>query len=324
MLRIEQEDAIRLFLAKLAKQTIADIRLNLQTGNLAELNKKTIKEKVEQEALKNGMKIEFTGDNWRWSGADDTGEPLMPQISASIALTQRNASDNIVRTVIAAVQEWGFDALVADETGCCLYKNGRLWLVNAVNPIYLDLPIELQRGIEAEFDVFGRKSTPHWVQMDYIIGRLNKMGIPTMNDMGPFYPLMVWFAWAELNKEDGTATIKPRNIAVSEPFCNKQKEEIVAFIIWALNQLLPEDQKFILTDMSGQELFVAGHIKKAEGPEACEENYCASGFLVSPTRQCHNVILAALKEAIEFNRKAIKLAQDLERVEIKPRIKNNC
>jgi len=308
-------------LADLTAKTVKNIRYALLNGDLPSLNKSYIKKKTESEAkAANGIKVEFTGDNWRWSGLDDTGDPLMPQLSASIAFTTRDSESNITACSIATIQESGFEALVALPLGCYLYREGIGYLVTGVNRAYLDLPIELNHGIKAEFNAFGRKSTLHWTTMDFYIGRLNRMGIPTLNDMGPFYAIMNWFALAHFDSDSHTAIIMPRNIAVSEPFCNKAKEEIVAFIVQSLNQALPEEQQFAITDMSNKPLFTNWRMEKAG--EACDTEYAAAGFIIAPTRECHQTVLAAFREAVEMNRKIIKLAQDLDRAEIKPLIKN--
>lgn len=317
---MNRERKIRQVLAELTAKTVIGIRKGLLDGDLSSLDKNVLKKKVEDEARSKGLELEFTGDNWRWSGMDDTGDPLMPQVSASIALTMRDGESNITVCSIATIQESGFEALVADFSGCWLYKEGVGYLVTEVNQVYLDLPIELNRGIRAEFNVFGRKSTLHWTAMDFYIGRLNRMGIPTLNDMGPYYAIMNWFALAKFSSENLTAVIIPRNIAVSEPFCNKQKEEIVAFVVQSLNQSLPEEQRFIITDMSNQPLFVDGRMKKAG--EACDTEYAAAGFVIAPTPKCHQVVICGLWEAIEMNKKIIKLAQDLEKAAVKPLIKN--
>ena len=244
-------------------------------------------------------RFEFTADDWI--------NGFYPSETASIALTKRDSNGNIVRTAIAALYG-GFPIVVADKTGCYLYENYRIRPVVSVDETFTDNP-----EIPIRCHVFGQKPTPHWVWMNKITGSLNEKGIRTDNNMGPYFILRNFFFYHE-EIEKGIE-IAPMKAVLSEPYSNKPKEELGAFVIKALNTGLPYGEKFTLTNMSGKELFHNGKMERVTG---CEIPYCASGWIASPKEKLVFEVLSAMNNAVEdsgkpenANEKMRKLIDDL-------------
>lgn len=229
--------------------------------------------------------IEFTGDDWIYDKA--SRRSIYPSETASIALTRRDDKGNIVMTAIAAFYD-NIPIVVADKTGAYIYKNGLLKKVVMVNQRYLSDDIQIRTH------VFGQKAKQHWVWMNKIIGYLNSKGIRTDNNMGPYFLLRDFFYNYRTNPLG--IEIIPIKAVLMEPFLNKPKEEIGAFVIDALNKNLPEKQKFFLSDMSGRPVFTDKGIKRFTDRK---DSYKASGWIVSPRKEIAMEVLDAMREAIE-------------------------
>jgi hypothetical protein len=191
--------------------------------------------------------------------------------------------------------------VVGDESGLyILDKFGCFSRVKNCNPLLLQYPPRVY--------VFGQKPTPHWVAANYLIGELTRQGLRVQNDCGPFYGLMNWFSIFD------NQAIFPRNVVYIEPYNNKPKEELMAYIVKCLNQGLNENQ-FVMMTMSGDPVFVDGKFSKIP-----DGSYSGAGFIIAPTEESHRIVMNALKEAIahvpafsapEADEKMQKLLQDL-------------
>ena len=259
-----------------------------------------VKDAFEVVARKIAPELEFTADDWI--------KGFYPSETASIALTERDSDGNIIRTGIAALYS-GFPIVIADHTGCYLYEDSRIRSVVAVNRTFVNNP-----EIPIRCHIFGQKPTPHWVWMNKVIGFLNERGIRVDNNMGPYFVLRNFFFYHK-EAEEGIE-IAPMKVVISEPFCNKPKEEIGAFIIKALNRGLSIEEQFALANMSGEELFNDGRINKIDGCVI----YCASGWIAGARKENVFEVLSAMKSAIEVfgkpentNEKIKKLIEDLNR-----------
>lgn len=246
------------------------------------------KSDFEAVAGKIALLLRFSADDWMWKESES--ETAYPSETASIALTERDTDGNIVRAGIAALYG-GFPIVVADKTGCYLYEDGKLVPVVSVNKIFTDDP-----EIPIRCHIFGQKSTTHWVLMNRVIGFLNERKIRTDNNMGPYFLLRNFFFYRK--EIEGGIEIAPMKTVISEPFSNKPKEEIVAFIIKALNQGLLAEERFILTDMSGGELFCSGEMGRVDG---CNTPYCAAGWIAGTSYSDVQRVLRAIKEAVGEN-----------------------
>lgn len=262
------------------------------------------KEDFKVVAAEVASKFEFTGDDWI--------KGFYPSETASIALTERDSEGNIIRTAIAALYD-NFPIVVADKTGCYLYKNYRIRPVISVNATFIDNP-----EIPIRCHVFGQKPTPHWVWMNKIIGSLNKSGIRTDNSMGSYFILRNFFFYHE-EIEKGIE-IAPMKVVITEPYSNKPKEELGAFVIKALNAGLLYGKEFTLTNMSGKELF---HNSKMERVTGCEIPYCASGWIAGPSKKLVFKVLSEMGFAVEIlgepedtNEKVRRFVSDLNRFQI--------
>lgn len=249
--------------------------------------------------------LKFTGDDWiPKAGGEGT---VYPSETASIALTERDENGNIVKTGIAALYS-NFPIVVADETGCYLYKDNKIVPIVSVDRTFVNNP-----SVPIGCHIFGQKSIPRWVWMNGIIGFLNKEGIRTSNSMGPYFVLRDFF-YHHRKTEKGIVII-PMKMVVSEPFSVKPKAEISAFIISALNYGLSDWERFILTNMSGKNLFQSGEIEKVEG---CESPYCAAGWVAGPNEELVFKVLSAIKKAAQVipsldpGQKTAKLVEDLD------------
>lgn len=244
--------------------------------------------------------LEFTGDDWI--------KGIYPSETASIALTERDANGNIIRTGIAALYG-DFPIVIADKTGCYVYKDYRIRPVISVSKSFVD-----NLKVPIRCHIFGQKPTLHWVWMNKIIGLLNEIEIRTDNNMGPYFVLRNFFFYYKETEEG--IEIAPMKVVVSEPYSNKPKEEIGAFIINALNQGLPAEKQFTLTNMSGEKLF---HDSKIEKIGSCKIPYCAAGWIAGPSRELVSDVLSVMKEAVgilgkpeDTNEKIEQLVSDLD------------
>lgn len=243
--------------------------------------------------------FEFTGDDWI--------KRFYPSETASIALTERDADGNIIRTGVASLYS-DLPIVVADKTGCYLYKDSRIRPVVLVDKTFVG-----NLKIPTRCHIFGQKPTPHWIWMNEVIGFLNKKEIRTDNNMGPYFILRNFFFYYKETEEG--IKIAPMKAVISEPYSNKPKEEIGAFIINALNQGLPAKEQFTLTNMSGEKLF---HNSKIEKVGSCKIPYCAAGWIASPSKELVFNVLLGIKEAAEIlgkpenaNEKIEQLVSDL-------------
>lgn len=271
------------------------------------VNAKLLKREELEKAFKTRKSaLELTGDDWLYAGK----KSVYPSETASLALTKRNGDGNIEITGITALYP-GFPIIVADGIGAYIWQNGKLLPVTRVNRKFVDSHVGL-RG-----HIFGQKNTAHWVWMNWIIGELCRLSIRTDNNMGPYFLVRDFFYYREETGEG--ITIFPMKSVIAEPFLNKQKEEIGAFIINALNKRLPESQQFFISDMAGKELFPSGKIKKVES--ALCPIYCASGWIAGPTKELVFEVLRQMKSATgktkpeETNEKIEKLLKDLQQFE---------
>lgn len=254
-------------------------------------------------------KLEFTGDDWIYDPQFKKG--IVPSETASIALTKRDKEGNIIATGIAALYN-NFPIVVADASGAFIYKEGMIVPVERVDNRYL------RNNLQIRVHIFGQKPKVHWVWMNQIIGYLNSKGIRTDNNMGPYFILRDFFYLFRpiLSGADSGAEIIPLKAVIAEPFLNKQKEEIGAFIINSLNQRLTENERFFISDMSGKPLFEKGKIRKIDTP-VCPV-YCASGWIAGPTEEIVRDVLGEMKKAVNeigipsnANEKIKKLVSDL-------------
>lgn len=262
-------------------------------------NEKMLLKKSEFEAVarKIAPDLEFTADDWI--------KGFYPSETASIALTKRDDDGNIIQTGIAALYS-KFPIIVADDTGCYLYKDGKIAPVVSVNKVFVN-----NLKIPTRCHIFGQKPTLHWVWMNKIISFLNEAGIRTDNNMGPYFLLRNFFYYNRTTEKG--VEISPMGVLL-EPFCNKPKEEIGAYIAKMLNRRLSAGEQFFISDMSGGELFDDGRIKKID---SCEI-YCALGWIAGANKKDVFNVLSAMKDAIEVsgkpentNEKIEKLIEDL-------------
>lgn len=277
--------------------------------NVAQLIEKIVKTANEKMFLKKSgfeavareiaPEMEFTADDWI--------KGFYPSETASIALTERDISGNIIRTGIATLYS-GFPIVVSDNTGCYVYKDYRIRPVISIGKSFIDNP-----EIPTRCHIFGQKPTPHWVWMNRAIGSLNEAGIRTDNNMGPYFILRNFFYYYK-EVEEGVE-ITPMKVVIAEPYSNKPKEEIGAFIISALNRGLPVKEQFTLTNLSGEDLF---HNDKMERIESCKIPYCAVGWIAGPNKGLVSEVLSTMKSAVEIigepkdiNEKIKKLIDDL-------------
>lgn len=264
------------------------------------------KEELEKKFKESDGELELTGDDWIYAG----GKSVYPSETASLALTARNSDNNIEATGIAALYS-GFPIIVANTNGAYIWRTGKLLPVVGVNRRFVDSPVVL-RG-----HIFGQKNTDHWVWMNSIIGQLCRLNIRTDNNTGPYFLTRDFFYY--LKESSKGIVISPMKAVIAEPYLNKQKEEISAFLIQALNKQLPEAQRFFISDMSGNSLFLDGKIKKVESP-LCPI-YCASGWIAGPTKELVFNVLRQMKGIAEkikpekTNEKIEKLLKDLQQFE---------
>lgn len=284
------------------------------------------KDKLEKIALERMPEVEFSGDDWIWDAAGT--RTFYPSETASIALTQRDENGNIVRTGIAALYP-GFPAVLADKKGAYVYRAGRARPIIGVDGGLVKDPT-----VPLRVHIFGQKATPHWIWMNLVIAQLNALRIRTDNNMGPYFLIRDFFfsfkvegkgvtirpQKAIMARDNQGITIKPLKAVISEPFANKPKEEIGAFVIWALNKGLPLAQRFVIRDMSGAEVFEGEGVRKLDPPV---NGYKAFGWIAGPDAETVTTALKAIKEATERsftlesvsdNKKVRGLLRDLARL----------
>jgi hypothetical protein len=297
-------------MAQTINGTAMKVRVAWEKNDFGEVSK----EKVFQRALSfpltelEGANLTMTGDNWLWpSGQTGQEESLYPDLSASIALTERDENGQIIRCAMSPIANWGQYSVAADRNGLYVLNHGGFFPITSVKRTLLNNPPRVY--------IFGQKSTPHWVAMNQVIGEMNRQGIRTQNDCGPYYGIISWFG----NLDDSQAII-PRNVVYLEPYNNKPKEELMAFMINSLNNGLDKNQ-FVLTTISGFPVFKEGEFDKISDGKRPNSLYSSSGFIIAPTEESYQTVLATFKKAVaeipvfsspKANEKMQKLRQDLE------------
>jgi len=173
-------------------------------------------------------------------------------------------------------------------------KRAYLWSDSGIIPV-VGVNKELAyTEVQIRAHIFGQKNRQHWLWMNSIIGFLNKQWIRAENSMGPYFVIRDFFyCWRKI--EEGIEII-PMKAVLSEPFSNKPKEEIGAFVIHSLNQGVPNEQRFFLSTMSGEPVFTPEKIKKIEIPEC--EPYCSTGWIAGPTEETVKTVLQEMKNAV--------------------------
>lgn len=164
------------------------------------------------------------------------------------------------------------------------------------------------KDIPSELRVFAQKVTRHWRIMGEAIPDIIGQGISTINSMGPFW--LIWEYFANFDPETGTIT--PFKVGLCEPYANKLKEEIIPTLVWWLNCSVPKEDRMVITNLAGEEIFQDMNIDKAE-PAVCDK-YCAPGWILAPTLECWAAILYAFCNALALSipEKVRTLAKDLE------------
>ncbi|MDP3057017.1 MAG: hypothetical protein Q8N37_00660 [bacterium] len=280
-----------------------DLQAAIAKGDLPNCTKEAVANNVQRLAFEFSEikeKCVFSGDDWTWG--NDGEESKFPKPTATIAISLRDDKGNLEACAVKTVFE-DLPIVVGDKDGVWIYRNNNFTEVTAVDRVFC-IP-----EIKPQLCVYGQKAKPHWVKMAHTIGDIIKQGIGVYNSMGPFWMLKQYFG----NFDENTGTVKPFNFALCEPFANKPKEEIVFTVLFWLNQNLPENQRFIITNMAGEgAVFEGTHIKKAE-PPVCEI-YCAPGLIVAPTPECWATIMMAFCNANEMAipTKVRELAKGLE------------
>lgn len=307
----EKEETRKLGL--IASDAVENIRKIFASGDLSQLSKSSVREFVNDRLAHEGLTAEFATDNWvfpeKAETPEMTEEALMPDISASIVLSQRDAEKSIKRVAIGLVSPWDSQALVADNLGGYLLRGNRSFLIKEIDTAYLNTPPRVF--------IFGQKGGEkyHWVYAVLLIAELNDNLIRTQNDMGPHYLLKSWCVGARISSN--SATLIPRNAVCAEPFCNNSKNEAAIFAFWAINKNLPSNRRFKILDMSGQEVFADSHMREVGG--ACK-SYCAEGYIAGLRQKSIYTVLRRLKIASEevtpdpkrTNKKVEKLRKDLQ------------
>lgn len=307
----EKEETRKLGL--IASDAVENIRKTFASGDLSQLSKSSVRKLVNARLDIEGLEGEFATDNWLFpekaESSEMTEEALMPDISASIVISQRDPDKNIKRVAIGLVSPWDSQALVADYTGGYLVRANRMFLIKKINPVYL-------KTLPRVF-IFGQKGGEkyHWTYAGLLIAELNDRLIRTQNDMGPHYLLNSWCVGAKTS--GNIATLVPKNTICAEPFCNNSKNEAAIFAFWATNKNLPPDSQFQILDMSGQRVFTDSHMREVGG--ACK-SYCAEGYIAGPRKESIYDVLRQLKIASEkvipdperTNKKVEKLRKDLQ------------
>lgn len=291
-------------------EIIATAGENLQTaitkGDLPNCGKEAVANNVQILVSKCGnpeivKKYIFSGDDWTW-GNGNMEESKFPKPTASIAISLRDSKGNLEACAVKAVFE-DLPIVIGNKDGVWVYRNGKFTKVMVVDGSFC-VP-----EIKPQLCVYGQKAKPHWVKMAHTIGDIAKQGIGVYNSMGPYWMLKQYFS----NFDETTGTIRPYNFALCEPFANKPKEEIIATMLRWLNQSLPADQQFVITNMAGEaDIFAESHIRKEE-PPACEI-YCAPGWIAAPTDDCWATIMKAFCNASEMTipAKVRELAKSIE------------
>lgn len=296
-------------LKKMAEIIVAageNLRVAIAEGDLPNCTKETAANNVQVLVSECGIpeikgKYTFSGDDWTW-GKDGGEESKFPKPTASIAIALRDNKGNLEACAIKAVFE-DLPIVVGNKDSVWIYRDGNFTKVTAVNRVFC-IP-----EIKPQLCVYGQKAKAHWVRMARVISDIIKEGIGVYNSMGPFWMLKQYFG----NFDETSGTIRPYNFALCEPYANKPKEEIIATMLWWLNQSLPVDQQFVITNMAGEiDIFAEALIKKEE-PPACEI-YCAPGWIVAPTVDCWATIMMAFCNANEMAipAKVRELAKSLE------------
>ncbi len=271
-------------MARFASDISSDLELAITLGDFHLLRKETMIDRAMAklpEPLR-GLQIEITGDNWLGDNQ------IIPDFTASIAVTERDEGGSIICMALATARGgWPHRAVVASEEGVfVLTGDGGFEKIERVDKSLLGSGPSFYAP---RVQIFGQKPTPHWVAMNKAIGFMNGLGIRVANDCGPWFAILGWFSIVK----DGA--IYPLNMAYCEPLANKPKEEIVAFLVECLNHGLPTEDQFPMTDMSGAPLFQGGEHRKSDE----DTFYKASGYLIATTKDAHNRVLRALKEADE-------------------------
>ncbi|MDO8424714.1 MAG: hypothetical protein Q7S70_02120 [bacterium] len=246
--------------------------------------------------------ITFTGDNW---APDNLGR--YPDLTSSIALVARDGLGRVTACAMAPARDvWQQKALVAVQgKGVFVLGERDLVRISGVDNRLLD-------WVPCEAVIFGKKSTEHWVEMNRVIANLNALGIRTQNDCGPYYAMKEFFTVVSAN---GVAT--PNNVAYVEPYLVKSKDELTAWVINCLNETLPAEQRFVLTDMAGNPIFREGAYEKEPGIGV----YQGVGFVAIPFPKSYMLFMAYLRKAMgdvpsfvnPDNAKMVALAESLRR-----------
>lgn len=254
---------------------------------LAEAISQTTSPGLNQSLAETGHMLEATGDNWLDPVGAPDGASGHPDISASLAITRRDERGNIVATAMTAVYGGNF-AVVADGKQAYIYRTDS---VQHLIPIR-----EIDSGLIKDMPVrvfhFGQKSAPHWVNANVVqIAALVESGVRAQNDCGPYYGIMGWF---QTHTQAGV--IHPTNTVYIEPYANKPKEELMAFVIHSLNQGIAEGEPFAVVDMAGDPLFADGALRQ----EGVDAKYKASGFALGPPAAVERA-LDILADAVPFS-----------------------
>lgn len=303
-------------LGLVAAKVTKEVRKRFARGDLSLLNKASVIEFAGQLLAKKGLVADVATDNWLFpkkaEASEMAEEALMPDISAAIVLSQRDMEKNILKVAIGLVSPWDSDALVADVAGGYLLRNNRLFLIKKIDGAYLETPPRVF--------IFGQKGAEkyHWTYAGLLIVELNDKLTRTQDDMGPHYLVSSWCVGARISGNH--ATLVPRNTICSEPYCNNSKNEAAIWALEVTNKNLPQNQRFQILDMSGQEVFVDGHMHTVGG--ACK-SYCAEGYIAGPRKESIYDVLRQLKIASEkvipdperTNKKVEKLRKDLQQFE---------
>lgn len=268
--------------------------LNNLASNLAEIREIAHKEMLLTEStlkevarkIAPGLMLEV--EDWL---RNDSGKQICPSLVGSLVLSERGENKEIIKTGIVSIHPAfeGSPIVIADKDGCYLYKKEMLFPVTSVNGM-----IANNSGALTEFRVFGQKPAPHWAWMNIVIGILNEQGIRTGNMMGHSFVVQDFFS--RYIEKNGEIEIVPSRVVLSEPYSNRPTKDADIFLLYALNAGLPPEQKFCISDMSGQGgLLENGKVKRID---SCQLPHCTTSWIAGPNEEILLRVLPLIKEAV--------------------------
>ncbi len=232
------------------------IRKQAARGNLRDLKEEQVLEVVEEATGISAEGFDPCPDNCMClSNRTLQDEPAVPGWDSSFNMLWREGPQGRVKASLTSnvyplsVGEslQPVEALVSSDEGCFFLIEGELQEIRGINPGLI--------SYEEVACIYGQKSDELWSHMNISpIAGMNKASVRTVNTCGPtlathyFFPLF----------ENGVVT--PLPAAFFEPVPNRDKNEVVPAHMSFLNRILPDDQKFYIRTLAGQEAFVNGRL----------------------------------------------------------------